>query len=283
MKRELGVSEEDMATELARPAEQSIAPVDAATMETALIGGDLKGLRPDQRLSLYNEICTRLGLNALTKPFEYITLNGKLTLYAKKDCTDQLRALRNITIGQGEVKQVGDVITVTVKATLPNGRTDTDMGAVSIGNLKGDALANALMKAITKAKRRVTLSICGLGFVDESELETIPGTREAQQDTLQRRLDEERGKVVSMAPQIEAPAEDSAEPQRQQEFDYKSMMQSFATMKKDLGDDGYYRVLGSNGHEHANEIRSANEGRKVYREMQEALKQKRENDALEPF
>jgi hypothetical protein len=43
-----------------------------------------------------------------------------------------------------------------------------------VGNLKGDALANALMKAETKAKRRVTLSIAGLGWLDETELETIP-------------------------------------------------------------------------------------------------------------
>ena len=33
---------------------------------------------------------------------------------------------------------------------------------------------NAKLKAITKAKRRVTLSICGLGFLDETEIETIP-------------------------------------------------------------------------------------------------------------
>jgi hypothetical protein len=43
--------------------------------------------------------------------------------------------------------------------------------------LKGDALANALMKAETKAKRRVTLSIAGLGWLDETELETIPQVR----------------------------------------------------------------------------------------------------------
>jgi hypothetical protein len=36
-------------------------------------------------------------------------------------------------------------------------------------------LANALMKAETKSKRRVTLSICGLGFLDETEADSIPG------------------------------------------------------------------------------------------------------------
>ena len=41
-------------------------------------------------------------------------------------------------------------------------------------NLKGEALANAMMKAETKAKRRATLSICGLALLDELEVETIP-------------------------------------------------------------------------------------------------------------
>jgi len=30
------------------------------------------------------------------------------------------------------------------------------------------------MKAVTKAKRRLTLSLCGLGWLDETEVETIP-------------------------------------------------------------------------------------------------------------
>ena len=32
-----------------------------------------------------------------------------------------------------------------------------------------------MMKAETKAKRRATLSICGLGLLDETEVSTIPG------------------------------------------------------------------------------------------------------------
>lgn len=56
-----------------------------------------------------------------------------------------------------------------------SGRTDCATGAVPLGNLKGEALANALMKAETKAKRRATLSICGLGLLDETEVGSIPG------------------------------------------------------------------------------------------------------------
>jgi len=51
---------------------------------------------------------------------------------------------------------------------------DEDMGFAAVGNIKGDALGNAMLKAVTKAKRRVTLSICGLGMLDETEVASIP-------------------------------------------------------------------------------------------------------------
>lgn len=139
--------------------------------ELALVGGDLSKLSPDERLSYYKATCESLGLNPLTRPFDYIMLNGKLTLYARKDATDQLRASRKVSITIKSREQVGDLVVVTAHAALPDGRTDESIGAVSVAGLKGDALANALMKAETKARRRVTLSICGLGLSDESELE----------------------------------------------------------------------------------------------------------------
>lgn len=141
----------------------------AATVEAVLLGGDLSKLTPEQRLSYYQAVTKSLGLNPLTKPFDFITLNGKLTLYAKRDCTDQLRSLRNISITITDRSVLGDVYIVTARASTPDGRTDESTGAVSIKGLAGDALANAYMKAETKAKRRVTLSIAGLGMLDETE------------------------------------------------------------------------------------------------------------------
>ncbi|EGN8290524.1 hypothetical protein ISV70_001666, partial [Campylobacter coli] len=87
------------------------------------------------------------------------------------------RQIRKVSITKTEVAQVGDIYMVTAYAATPDGRTDCDTGALNIKNLGGDNLANAIMKAITKAKRRVTLSICGLGMLDESELETIKEKR----------------------------------------------------------------------------------------------------------
>jgi len=45
---------------------------------------------------------------------------------------------------------------------------------VPIQGLKGLDLANAFLKCETKAKRRVTLSICGLNMLDETEVDDIP-------------------------------------------------------------------------------------------------------------
>ena len=145
----------------------------ASVLEQVVINGDLSKLSPEERVIYYKSVCESVGLNPLTKPFDYITLNGKLTLYARKDATDQLRARDNVSITRLEREIVNDICLVTAYAETAS-RQDAATGAVNIKGLSGDALANAIMKAETKAKRRVTLSICGLGMLDETEIETIP-------------------------------------------------------------------------------------------------------------
>jgi hypothetical protein len=137
--------------------------------------GDLKGMTPEEREAYYLEVCTSLGLNPSTRPFDFLTLNGKLVLYARKDATDQIRKLHGVSITELTHELVEDVLIVTAAAQDASGRRDISKGAVSLAGLKGEALANAYMKAESKAKRRVTLSLCGLGMLDEGEIETIPG------------------------------------------------------------------------------------------------------------
>jgi hypothetical protein len=152
-------------------------PIDPAIIEQVLIGGDLAQLTEAQRLAYYRAVCQSLGLNPLSKPFEYLGLNGKLRLYALRDCADQLRRLHGISIYITNRERLGDIYIVTARAKDRTGREDESTGAVALGTLKGDALANALMKCETKAKRRVTLSLAGLGWLDETEISTIPGVR----------------------------------------------------------------------------------------------------------
>jgi hypothetical protein len=140
-----------------------------------VLTGDLGELSAAQRAEYYAAVCQSLGLNPLTQPFAYLTLNGKLRLYALRDCADQLRRLHGISIYIANREKIGDIYVVTARAKDKTGREDESTGAVPLGTLKGDALANALMKCETKAKRRVTLSIAGLGWLDETELETVKG------------------------------------------------------------------------------------------------------------
>ena len=142
-------------------------------IERVLLEGDLSGLTPEERVQYYRAVCKSLRLNPLTRPLEYVKLNNRLVLYARRDCTDQLRALYNVKIQLVKEEERDGLRIVHARASLPNGRMDEDIGVVSIKGLAGDVLANALMKAATKSKRRVTLSICGLGLLDETELETI--------------------------------------------------------------------------------------------------------------
>jgi hypothetical protein len=163
-------------------------------MESVIAAGDLAKLTPDERVRYYTAVCKSLGLNTLTNPFSYIVLNGKLTLYATRACTDQLRKINGISLEIVSRNLADDILTVHVKARTPEGRVDEDMGAVTFSYparfkdrdgqwkphpqagkpLQGDDRANAELKAVTKAKRRATLSICGLGWLDETEIEDIP-------------------------------------------------------------------------------------------------------------
>lgn len=170
-------AEEKMTQELLVKREQEF-----ALIEQVVMAGDLAKLNAEQRVTYYRKVCESSGLNPYSNPFAYITLNGKLTLYAKKDCTEQLRKINGVSIEELDDKLIDDIYVVTAKAKDKTGRIDQAKGAVVIGNLKGEAKANAIMKAETKAKRRVTLSICGMGWTDESEIDSIPNAKPVDVD-----------------------------------------------------------------------------------------------------
>jgi hypothetical protein len=145
-------------------------------LKRVLLAGDLSKLTEQERLDYYVKVCESLKLNPLTRPFDYINLNGKLTLYSRRECKEQLRNIYSISLQILAREVVEGCYVVTAKATMPNGRADESLGAVPIDGLKGEARSNAMMKAETKAKSRVTLSICGLGMTDETELDSVEQT-----------------------------------------------------------------------------------------------------------
>lgn len=170
----------------------------AAIVEQVVMQGDLAKLTPAQRVQYYRAVCQSVGVNPLTKPFDYLNLNGKLVLYATRTCTDQIRAntKQSVQIAAREVFE--DVYVVTARGTMPDGRTDESTGAVNIAGLKGEAKANAYMKAETKAKRRLTLSMAGLGWMDESEVSSVPTAHVAH-------VDMETGEILAPVAPVAAP------------------------------------------------------------------------------
>lgn len=152
-------------------------------MEKVLLQGGLEKLTPQERLHYYNSLCVSLGLNPLTRPFEYMTLDGKLTLYARKDCTEQLRKRDKISISIKSREFTNGLYVVTAVATNGEGRSDESIGAVAVQGIEGKNLANQLMRAETKAKRRATLSIAGLGMFDESEEASDPEPQSTEPKT----------------------------------------------------------------------------------------------------
>lgn len=161
-------------------------------LNALIMNGDMSKLTPQQKLAYYHQVCEKVGLNPYTRPFDYMVLNGKQVLYANKGCAEQIRNIKGISVTSMKQEQVDDIIVITVEGKDKDGRVDTEMGFARTGNgdskLKGDHLGNAILKAMTKAKRRLTLSMAGLGMLDETEVDSIPGVQ----------------KMVDITPQVDS-------------------------------------------------------------------------------
>jgi hypothetical protein len=184
---------------------------DMQAIDQIVISGDLSRLTPEQRVSYVNTVCKSLGLNPATRPFAFQNFQGRLVMYATKDCSEQLRKLHGVNIritGRSSDTDTG-IYTVTVRGVDKTFRRDEASGSVSIAGLRGSDLANAMMKAETKAKRRLTLSICGLGYIDETEVDDMQPSRPQAVQSSSRV--EEINRLLT-APSTEAVVAPQAEP-----------------------------------------------------------------------
>lgn len=160
---------------ITRAASTEMTPADhARVVESLVLRGDLSGLKPEDRTRVYVSLCERLRLDPSTQPFAFLRLNGKEILYATRGATDQLARIhkinRKITDGPKVIDLAGTKLVYTLcEVSTPDGRIETATATVPLTDP-----VNVLMKCETKAKRRATLSILGLGMLDEMELETIP-------------------------------------------------------------------------------------------------------------
>lgn len=141
-----------------------------------ILAGDLSKLNATDRVTYYRGYCERIGLDPFTKPFDILRLNGKEVLYLTRSGAQQLNKLHGVSHAITARELIaGEIYQVTARATLPDGRHTESIGAVSVAGMKGENYCNAIMKAETKAKRRSTLDLLGLGILSEEEAVGMPG------------------------------------------------------------------------------------------------------------
>ena len=177
----------------------SLEIVSGETLLKLVSNGDTSSLSGEQKLAYYRARCEAAGIDARTAPFQFIRLQGKEILYATKYATDRLASKNQIKLEVISQTTEQDIRVVMVRAISADGRQTDEIGAVSIGGIKGSDLANAYMKAITKAKRRAVLSLCGLGMLDETEIETIPGSETVQ---MPKRVSTPVDKIETKTPEV---------------------------------------------------------------------------------
>lgn len=143
-------------------------------ISTLFIHGDISRLSPVQKVDYYRQVCDKLGLDPLSQPFRILRLHGREIMYCDRGGAQQLNKLHRVSHEIRSRETVNGCYVVTAQASTPDGRKTESLGAVPIINLKGETLCNAMMKAETKAKRRATLDLLGLGILDETEIPSNP-------------------------------------------------------------------------------------------------------------
>jgi hypothetical protein len=209
--------------------------VDKEALNQAMMTGDLGQLTPEARQNYYLALCLSSGLNPLTRPFIVITAeSGEKVWYATKECAEQLRKLHHVSMRVLSREHTDDgMYIVTVEARLPSGRVEEAQGIVPMTKQKGTwetsqagkryfkearstdgtpltqplfgkERADAYHRAESKAKRRATLALCGLGLPEVDNPQVVrfdPNTgllegEEAKPDRVARALATHAGEVV---------------------------------------------------------------------------------------
>lgn len=159
------------------PEDSNKLTLDPKIQDSIVLRGDLSGLNEGQKRDYYLYRCRQVGLDPAAKPFDLLTLNGKQILYANAGATQQLCAIHKLSTQITHRERIDGIYVVSVRCTGADGRVSENQGAVDVSSLSGERLANALLKATTKAIRRAVLSHAGLGMLDETEVDAIPEAR----------------------------------------------------------------------------------------------------------
>jgi hypothetical protein len=182
-------------------------------MAQVVTSGDLSGLSLPDKLTYYKARCEAAKLDPRTVPFKIIRDGKREILYADGGATAQLALrngigvtilkqwtegadgkmpMRYVLVRGTDGRRATDELAVLplFRSTFyenPDGDDTHEVwksvdgrrqkvavpGEWRTVKLVGEALANALMKCVTKAYRRCILKMVGLGMPDETEIDTI--------------------------------------------------------------------------------------------------------------
>ncbi len=192
----------------------------------AMAAQNLASLSPAQQVEAIRAICAAINVPAALSPIMLLPTDDRLVPYVTAAGTNNVRDRRGISIVIGDRRELDGIYFVTARATTPDGRTDESTGAVPLVKQDGEwkttdsgkkyfspngkflplapaDRANAIMKAETKAKRRVTLSIAGIGFMDESEIDQVRGAGRGISVEI---VDQETGEIIDVPSHAPVPA-----------------------------------------------------------------------------
>ncbi len=159
-------------------AAEDIEDIEAIETKVSMSGGDLRILKPDERVRYYRYLCAKLSLDPTFAPIQFVELDGKLRPYITRAGAEMLRAKHGVSTSILRSEIQGNLFVVLVRATAPDGRAEESVAVADLRDKRGNDLGNACLFAETKAKRRATLSLLGLGyFLDETEALSIQGAK----------------------------------------------------------------------------------------------------------
>lgn len=139
--------------------------------------GSLHHLDNSGLVAFRAKLCNYIGLNPYTLPFRFYSNSaGEIFLYATKDACAQLRELKGISVTHTTDYLRDEFLkTITIKITGMNkkGRSSIATGSVSYENALPGDIHNYIMWAETKALRRLTLDLSGLGVLADVEVKDM--------------------------------------------------------------------------------------------------------------
>ena len=203
----------------------------AATTKESLairvaLNGNLAGLNDQQIWMFYQQMCERLELDPLSKPFDILeTKEGDLVkkvLYPNSSCSSQLGVRHKVTYGPAKITPETElaalglkVARVSVECSLPDGRKLTGEAFIDLvgkyGPLAGKNLENALKKGATQARRRGTLQLCGLTMPDEDPGVSSLGEIEEEPEPAAFEYTPPAAELAPAPIEVSAPAVDAEE------------------------------------------------------------------------